>query len=521
MRQKSFLKYYPFGSIVLLCGFYIYKAINFAIHDFANYYFGASFLAEDNFDSAIYFPYQFSKAVTDLGFENIFVSYAPNTPFLAFLFLPFTFVSVFKAKIIFNILSSILLVIGVKRLFSFFKISYQYLILIPILFFVPIKNNLLFGQVYFLLFFLLVEVLIAYEKKQYYKLSVFLSIAILLKVFPVVFVMIFVFRKEIKPLFYTFVSCVLLFGLSSIFTGFDTWFFVINKVLPKASNGEIAGDFVDNYQSIFMFLKRLLIFNVIENKGALFNHPILFSNLVLLFKLLLIVVGFFLTKVKSKIDHLNVFIYWIFVSLLISPYGSTYGFIVLIFAFVSILKSLISFRSKIFMLLLLFIINNFPLSYVIKYTFPFSYGRLLFFLLFFITFLYPFTKKINWKFVTLIAIMPVAALTFMKPTQMKYQPFIKEQQPLLIYDYDISNHQMTYYYWNENGENAKTVPLIHSEIKRLDLKNNQIFYKNKQLTFDKGNKLKPILIDNQSILFLSDFGRGIGFYNIQEIKNLK
>ena len=54
--------------------------------------------------------------------------------------------------------------------------------LLPLLFFIPIKNNLLFGQVYFLLFFLLSESWVAYEKKQFKTMAALLGVAILMKI---------------------------------------------------------------------------------------------------------------------------------------------------------------------------------------------------------------------------------------------------------------------------------------------------------------------------------------------------
>jgi hypothetical protein len=100
--KQFILKYHLYGLLLLLCVCYIFKATTFPVHDFANYYFGAQFLADGSINTSIYSPYEFNKAIADLGFQNIFVSYAPNTPFLAVFFLPLTLISVVKAKIIFN-----------------------------------------------------------------------------------------------------------------------------------------------------------------------------------------------------------------------------------------------------------------------------------------------------------------------------------------------------------------------------------------------------------------------------------
>ena len=219
------------------------------------------------------------------------------------------------------------------RLVLFYNIKPVYLILLPILFFIPIKNNLLFGQVYFLLFFLLSESWLAYEKKQFKTMAIFLGFAILLKVFPVLLVLLFLFKKEFKPLLFTVLFCGILTAITIAFTGLEIWLFYFKTVLSKASDGEIATAFVDNYQSVFMFLKRMLVADVVENPNAIIVIPQLFPALLLGFKVALLAIGFYISRKTS--DSMLVISYWILAMLLLSPYGSTYTFILLIFPYLA------------------------------------------------------------------------------------------------------------------------------------------------------------------------------------------
>lgn len=513
--MKMFIqKYNVYGLFLLFCVFYIYKAIAFPIHDSANYYFGAQFLIDGKFNPSIYFPYEFNKAIANLGCQNIFASYAPNTPFLALFFTPLTLCSVTTAKLIFNIISSFLLTFSCYRLFEFYQINRKYLLLIPFLFLVPIKNNLLFGQVYFLLFFLLTETLLSYEKQQFKKTGFFLSLAILLKIFPILFFAFFLFKKQLKPIFYTLISSILFFGISVIFTGIDSWIFFIQSVLPKASNGEIANAFVDNYQSVFMFLKRIFIYDEIENPHPFSVTSSFFSIVILAFKIGIIALGYFVTK-NAK-NNLHIFSFWILASILLSPYGSTYTFILMFFPLLALLKSEISLVKKIIAIGILFLINNLPLSLFIEKSFPFSYVRLFLLVGISLLFLFYFFKKsIIVKPIVLSALILILGSFYKSEKIETSKPFLSEDTPILIYDYTINNNQLTYFYWNEKGENKKTVTLKIDSWKELEIKNQQIFYNNNQLTFDRNNKLKPILINNKEIVFLSDENRGVGFYDIR------
>ena len=513
--KSIILKYYPFLPLFLLCFFYAYKAIDFPVHDFANYYFGGTFLVEGHFNSDIYFPYEFNKAISDSGHKNIFVSYAPNTPFTAVCFLALTIFSLATAKLVFNSISIVLLVFSICRLFNYYKIDFRYALLIPILFLVPIKNNLLFGQVYFLLFFLLSEGWLAYEKRHWKSMSIFWSLAILLKVFPIMLVLFLVFKKQWKPAFYLTVFGFLLTGISFFFTGIDIWIFYLEEVLPKAAKGEIATAFVSNYQSVFMFLKELLVFDAADNPKSVFNLPVLFSALMMGFKIGLLTVCYFVSRRVS--NALFVFSFWILIMILLSPYGSTYTFILLLFLLLELLKSETSNVKKAIFCVILFLICNVPLSLFIQNSFPFSYLRLFLLLLLFALFLYQFRRKISWQIVVISSLVPTILVLIFEKEEVMKSNIAQANLPILIYDYQIKDNQLTYFYWNEKGENKTSIPFKSASSKALDIKKNQIILKNNMVTFDNSHKVKPLLVDGKTVIYLSDYGRGIGFYTLRTL----
>jgi hypothetical protein len=496
--MKHFLlKYYSFLPVILLSFFYILMVQNFSIHDFANYYFGGKFIEMQNFNSDTYFPYLFNKAISELGYTSIFVSYAPNTPFLAVLFYPLAQLKIENAKLLFSVFSSILFIFSLIRLTEFYKINKIHIALLPFLFFVPIKNNILFGQVYFLLFFLLAETLIAYELKKWKKMAIFLSFAILLKIFPILFILPLFFKKQIKPVLYTGLICSFLLGVTLFFMDCSVWIFFFKEVLSKSSNGEIATSFVDNYQSVFMFLKRLLIFDAIENPNSFFNHSNLFFGLIFGFKIFILVIGYFISKKNQS--NLIVFSFWIFASILISPYGSTYTFLLLIFPFFAFLKMAISMQKIVGLIFLLFFVNNIPLSQFSSFLFPFSYLRLVALVAVFILFLFLLNNNIKWKQVSFLYCVVTILFVFINQHKTSNtEHFLGENAPILLFDYMIENNNLIYFYWNEKGINKETKNIKVDNYNKLEIKNKKIYYKKKQLTIDKSNKLKPVLINNKN-----------------------
>jgi len=509
--KRAVQKYSYWIPIVLLCLFYIFKAAAFPAGDFANYYFGGKFLAERHFNAAVYFPYEFNKAIADLGYRNTFVSYAPNTPFLAVLFVPFSLLPWAAAKIVFNCISVLLFLFSLRRIVLHYKIPVFYVLLIPILFFVPIKNELLFGQVYFLLFFLLAESWLAYEKKLFFKMSVLLAVAILLKVFPALLVLVFVFRKQFRPLLYLIFCGLFLMAFSMLFTGISIWGFYLSEVLPKASNGEIAGEYVANYQSVFMFLKQLLVYDKTLNPTG-FDLPVLFAALLLAFKIKLVAIGFYISRKAN--NSLFVLAYWIVAMVLMSPYGSTYAFILLIFAFFALVKSPYSIIVKTVAFLLLMLVNWIPVAQLIVQPFPVSYFRLFAFLLFLGILVWMMISYLNFKIISVVVVVPFILVLILKKKENVVSDGVLKNPPILIYDFKVSGNELTYYYWNENGENNASMQLDCKKTGIAILKDNRIFYNRKFIRSDSGNKRKPVIVGNK-ILYLSDFGRGIGFYMLK------
>jgi len=508
-----------FIPLLLLCVIYIYQAQHFAIHDFSNYYFGAYFFGEGQFTADIYFPHLFNQMIADLGFQNIFANYAPNTPLLSIFFYPFTLINLQTAKLVFNIISVSLFLYSLIRLTNFYQINDLYILLLPILFYLPIKNDLLFGQLYMLLFFLSAEGFLSYKKKQFIKMAVYWSFAVALKVFPFVFFFFLLFKKQWKPMIIMAVFCFGLLIVSVIVYGFDLWKFYFTEVLQRAARGEIAGAFVDNYQSIFMFLRRVLVYDSLENPNALFNIPKLFLACIFAIKTFLFVLAYYISKNTTK--EIYLFSYWIIAGFLISPYGSTYAFLFFIFPFLALVKQQISVRKKLILIFLIGLVSNIHLSYFSDWQFPFSYMRFLILILFSTAFISLARSWINWQFSLFVVFISIGIkLVTNQSVTSNFTYFTKETIPLLTYDYCIDQNRLTYYYWNNNGINKNTLSqkIERFDSLKVDLYKHQIFVDNKQITFDQSNKLKPRLLKDGSVVFLSDKNRGIGFYNLLKLQ---
>jgi len=505
----TFFKYISTSNLglvfnALICSFFIFIAIDFAPHDFANYYFGGTFIREGLFTSDIYFPHIFNHEISALGYENLFVSFAPNTPFLGALFFPLSFFSLATAKIISNIGSLLLFLYSLRNLIKTYRINPIYLWLLPLVFFIPLRNNFLFGQVYLVLFFLLTEGFLAYRKNKYLKMGLFWSFAILLKVFPVLLFGMLLFRKKYWGIIYLSAACIVLLCFSLVISGFEIWEFYFSSVLPKSGNGEIAGEFVQNYQSVFMFLKYVFPTNILA-----------FSMLLFLFKLMLLVLAYFVSiREKSK---LKVFAFWMLLTILLSPYGSTYTNLLILFPFLYFIKKAAFRKKNVGIIILILLITTIPISYFSNFEIPFSFPRMWLLLLLLFVLIKDNLFQINWK-KSLLFILPVSFLYFFlflpKNDMTKFESISSDH--ILSYDFTIKDGFLHYKFWDAKGEHLQTTEIQVTTIdtSNIYLIDNQIIYKNKQLTFGKDHKLKPAIINGQTLVYLSDIKKGIGFYSL-------
>jgi hypothetical protein len=125
--------------------------------------------------------------------------------------------------------------------------------------------------------------------------------------------------------------------------------------------------------------------------------------------------------------------------------------------------------------------------------------------------------KIQFKKLCFSIFLLVTVLSFFQTKKIALKTFIKT--PILTYDYEFKDNKINYQFWNENGENSKEVSYIYKTLdsSSVQIIDNQLYYKEKQITNDNSNKKKAIVIDNKKVVFLSDANLGIGFYGIKQL----
>ena len=262
--------------LVVFITYFIATSYNFKLHDFANYYFSSKAGLEFEDSSFIYSIYSFNSYVWSLGYPDVLLDFYINSPFTITVFSPLLLIgNAFVAKLVFNILSSVLF-FGSLYLLLKSKLnknqSFIFLIILPVLFFVPVRNQILFGQSYFLVFSCIVFVLLFLEKQKELKAGVILVFASLLKIFPVIYGIYLLLNNKFKILAISVLIALGLISLAIWQSGFDIWRTYFTEVLPTTLSNHSGVGYQFNAQSMSVFLKTLFV------KDAYYNPTVVLDS---------------------------------------------------------------------------------------------------------------------------------------------------------------------------------------------------------------------------------------------------
>jgi len=522
MRSERIQYFIYLLPLIIVIIYFNWQSSNFIIHDFANYYFGAKAVLNGSFTPNIYDALHFNKLFDNTGINNLFVNYYPNSPFISFAFIPLTAFDWQTAKLIHNIIGSIFFVISIYRISIFYNLPKWSFLLITFLFVTAIKNNILFGQSYFYIFFLLSEGLICYKKNKGTLASLFWSLAILIKIFPVVIFFWLFFKRDLLTFLKLGFFCVLLIVISVPTIGIDIWSYFAFEAFPLSSSGLIYDGFTVRAKSAIMLFKNVFIKDALLNASPLIESTFLFMVSYIFYKAVLFSAAASATNYRSE-KTLFTFSVWILAGLLIAPTSSSYSKLMLIFPMLYLLsldKEHIKGYAYFLILCLTLFLNNFPTQHLYDLPLPLNFLKLI--LLFVLFFLFIRSVHFNWSWMITLSFLGLFTVqSIMNPvTSSQYDYLVlDDKSPTIMSKIDFKDGFLHYHYLGLEGETIMKTDLEINDFTTENLKidENQIFYKNEQLTHSKDRKLTPYLINQSTIIFLSDSGRAPGCYTIRKI----
>jgi hypothetical protein len=280
--------------------------------------------------------------------------------------------------------------------------------------------------------------------------------------------------------------------------------------------GELNDSFTYIFQSAFMLLKRVFLYDGLLNPHPVYYSPWLFVAAMALFKAL-VLAPVILVTVRGR-DEFFSFGVWILASMLVSPNGSSYSLVVLViplWALAPVGRARVVAGLAILGVACWLAVSRWG-GYPVWGQFPRLYLLLGFFVL-----LVAGAERVwnGW----LVAAMSIGFFCldirgYLGRRETGSYVLTKERH-LFIYDYAVRDHRLLYYFQDDKGEGQQETEIAAGTLtdEGLELRNNQIYYKGVAITSSPDWKAKPRLLDGRMILYLSDEDRGIGFYTLRQI----
>ncbi|AEW00593.1 hypothetical protein A4D02_11615 [Niastella koreensis] len=512
---KRYAPYYPLLLLAVLLAWFIVKATAAPFGDYAGYYFGSGALLHGNYEQ-VYDTWSLNVLIAQKGYYGIFVSYTPFPPFTSIVLAPFLLFPVAVSKILFNVFSAALFVWVLARAVRYFSLPSRVLWLVPVIFFIPLRNNIFFGQAYLLLFALLLEGYMAYKKDKSVVAALLWGVAIVFKLFPLLILFFLLAKKQYKQVAYCVAVCAILGLISVILNGFASWQYYVFTIFPRANSGELNDSYTWLFQSAFMLGKNLFVYDAVQNPQAVLNSMPAFVISMVLFKALLLACCVGITIHKKAADFMA-FAGWITASMLVSPNGSSYSLILLLMPLLALAtcKQVYLFTAMALLVPICFIPVAALAGKPLLLQFPRLYGMIFLFVVLIIAARMQFSIKLFGAFVALLLLADAGKL-FPRPDTSNY---LLSQALPFVYEYAIKENQLVYYYWDDKGshETGTGYAVQDYSTSAVQIKNNQVYYKDKPLTSTSDRKKQVMLVNGKDIIYLSDKNRGFGFYTLRGI----
>jgi hypothetical protein len=516
-------RYLWFIPLLLTLAFGLRRSWSAPPSDFAGYYYGGLALIHGHSSEAYDMTLLNDRIAAD-GQQDVLVSYAPFPPVTSLVFAPFLVFSMDIAKLVFNGVSIALFLFTLLRLTRYLSTPPWLILALPVIFFIPVINNLAFGQAYLLLFTLLGEGWLAYHKQQRILSSLLWAAAILFKLFPAFLFIFLLLRRRYRETAYLGIACALLLLPSLLINGIGAWNFYVFTILPRMNHGELNDSFTYIFQSAFMLFKRAFRYDQLLNPHPLTDNPWLFTLSTAIFKSLILTPAVLLTTGSNKEkDDFFPFTVWVAASMLIAPNGSSYSLVLLILPLLALAAARPT-REALLVALLLTAACAIPINHLgalpLLAQFPRLYLLLLFYIL--LDLPRPNVRRLAFgaAFTALFFALDIRG-NLPKPDPGSY--VLAKEAHLFIDDYSTRDNRLIYSWRDDHGRHEQLtdyrIGLL--SIDSLALIDNQIFYKGKQITHSPDQKAKPTLANGTDIIYLSDKNRGFEFYTLRKIPGSK
>lgn len=506
-----------------LCLYFLFSSYLMPLHDFSNSYFSARLLHDGIPPETVIFDiHAFNNYIWELGYTDVFVDFYVNSPFTLSAFYPLAYIdNPYIAKLTFNSISIALFLIGLvllakKTLYN----SRWILLVIPVIFYVPIRNQILFGQSYFIILFCVILGYYFLDKKKKHLTGFFLGFAVLLKFFPVFYGIPLAFQKKWKTIGWCILGTIVVGVIGVSITGYPLWEAYFLDILPHTFLSNTTTDYRPNYQSLDVFFKTLFVEDAYYNPkawiadGRIYGFANWITKAIILGSAIAI-------SIRKKNNTLILLAVWVTTLFLTQDRTATYAQILWIIPLFVVCRLSVKLRYKLLLIVLLAVICNFPFRVLASSLVGIQFSRLWLVILLSLCIYKMIGGKLYLRYIALVfaVLFPMFYGTMIRTTTDASHYALTEKKHFMIYDFFNDQGKLAYKALGKNGDESITtdISITSFDAHTITIKEHQIYEGERLIITDEALKKKPVLVNNSRVYYLTDHHSRRGAFTLKYI----
>ena len=320
--------------LVFFLFFGLWKAVQNPNGDFANYYTASTLAAEHNFSNVHFYEHLFFQKEIEKYFLGTLGSFIPFPPATVLPLLPLTYFPPHAAKIFFTVVNIALLLWGIHLLDKITGLGFPFITLMVLLNGISLWNQFQQGQLYILLFFLIILSLYLHEKGKDFLAGAAMGLFLPIKYIPVLFIAYFALEKNIRFLIGSVLSCRRSVIRWSLLHQYRFQPVLLLQIFPSHLAGQIQDPYLAIFQSYNSLFNRLFVYDPSLNQSPFFASDALRFFFKTLLAVTMAVTTVFAIRIFPAKDAKTKTVYatalLLLFALVNSPASATYHFVLTI-----------------------------------------------------------------------------------------------------------------------------------------------------------------------------------------------
>jgi hypothetical protein len=495
---------------VLLLGLAaVYYCYHKTLSDFGNYYYGAALMQKSDY-RLVYDVHRFNEAVSMAGGKDLFLNHTTVPPQTPLFYKPFSYIAdPFLARGIFNVLGVCCFAFMLYRLLrQYAALSFPRSMLLLSALAYPLYQNIAFGQTYLFIAALLIATWLAHLRGRFIMAGLWLAFAVILKVTPVVALLYFAVRRQWKVLWSFAAVYAAITGITMGIYGTDVFEMYYLHLLPRIADGYINDPYSASYHGLVVLLRHLGQYDAVLNPHAPFAFSPVFIVLINLALLLpLLAMALFRSSIQKQ-HETGAFVLLLLFLFLGSGYFSTYSLLILPTFFILHRGG----AAPVTQLLLLLIICAVPPRILENAPVALQHFKLYALLLLFALVAARPERHVRMNAVAALLLLSFAALhlarLFLPQSGPQFAYFSKKLSSHYVTNYTLAGNTLNATVYSKAGKQQVTLPLSPAAVCEVNLPPKPEYVGPGHVLF------KHIVCRNDTVIFMSDAGRGAGLYHI-------